>query len=604
MSSDATSAKMYDAALLRRLGSYVRPYQRWTTLAVILLTLHAVLGVTGPYLTKIAVDYCLRPQAGPATGPAALLPADRGLALLWITGIYAFVLLLSYFVRSGQIQAMHYAGQRAMSDLRRDLFDRLQSLGLSFFDRNRSGRLVTRATTDIDALNELFTAGLVSGLGDLLTLVFMFAAMLWLSPWLTLAVLAVTPLVVLVALAFRKRSRNSHRQVRQSVGRLQGFLQERLSGVSIIQLFTHEAESLGEFDGLNEEQRNASVDATRAHAWFLPTVELMGVVVLAVLLLAGAALIERQALTLGVLIAFIQYGSRAFRPVHNLSDKFNILQAAMAASERIFDLLDTPADEPAETLGKPAPAKKESAPRVEFHNVWFAYRGEEWVLRDVSFAAEPGEVLAVVGHTGAGKTTLINLLLGFYRPQKGRIVVGGREIGEWPRAELRRQFGVVLQDPALFSGTIESNIRLGGDFVSREKALEAARGVQLDRHVARLSEGFDSPVGEGGAALSTGEKQLVAFARALAHNSRFLILDEATSAIDPETEREIRRAMQRLMKGHTSIVIAHRLSTIRSANRILVMHKGRIRETGAHEELLAQGGLYSKLYQLQFEGQE
>ncbi|MCB1019069.1 MAG: ABC transporter ATP-binding protein [Acidobacteria bacterium] len=591
-----------DRELTRRLLCYLAPYRGWAIASVVLLVAHSLLGALGPVLTKMAVDHSLRPTSGPASFPESLLPADRLDSLLAITGVYIAVLVAIYFLRGWQIQLMNRTGQRVMHDLRREIFAHLQRMSVSFFDRNQVGRLVTRATSDVDALSELFTSGVVAVAGDLLTLLFIFAAMLWLSPTLTLAMAAVGPLVYFAAMLFRRRARRDYREVRGAIGRINAFLQERLPAVQLLQLFNQERQSLAELTDLNEQHRQANVSAIHAYAMFFPTVELLATLAVCLLLVLGGRLIENGALTIGVLVAFLQYGSRVFRPIQDLSEKMNIFQSAMAAAERIFALLDTPADEPEEPAGEAAPVK--TAQRVEFRNVWFAYHDESWVLQDVSFTVEPKELVAVVGHTGAGKTTLLNLLLRFYEPQRGQILVGGRDIREWPRQQLRGQFGVVLQDPALISGTIAENIRLGDESIEHKRVVEAGMTTKLDEVVRRLPDGYESKVGERGTQLSAGQRQLVGFTRALAHNPTFLLLDEATSAVDPETERHIRRGLQNVVKGHTAIVIAHRLSTIRSADRILVMHKGRIRESGKHRELLDAGGLYAKLYQLQFEEQE
>ncbi len=598
--SAASHGQMPDGALARRLLAYLAPYRSWAVGSVVLLVCHSLLGAVGPVLTKMAVDHSLRPS-GPRMFPETLLPADRVEGLLAITAVYAGVLLMIYLLRAWQIALMNRTGQRVMHDLRREVFARLQRMSIQSFDRGRVGQLVTRTTTDVGALSEMFTSGVVAVAGDLLTLVFITAAMLWLSPALTLAMGAVAPAVLLITAWFRRRTRRDYREVRSAISRIHSYFQETIPAVSILQLFNREQHSYTELDELNEEHRRANLSAVRAQALFFPAVELLAVFAVCSLLVAGGWLMENQGLSLGVVVAFLQYGSRVFRPLRELSEKINLFQSAMAAAERIFELLDTPPDEPEE--GAPPPVKR-VAQSVEFDQVWFAYRGEDWVLTDVSFAVEPGEMVALVGHTGSGKTSLLNLLLRFYEPQRGRILVGGRDIREWPRQQLRRQFGVVLQDTALLSGTIAENIRLDDEAINHERVVEAALKTRLDQMVRRLPDGYESETGERGAQLSAGERQLVGFTRALAHNPAFLLLDEATSAIDPETERHIQSALARVVEGHASIVVAHRLSTIRRADRIVVMHKGRVREVGKHQELFDAGGLYAKLYRLQFADQE
>lgn len=589
---------------LRRLLRYLRPYRFWATASIVLLLMHSTLGVAGPYLTKVAVDCCLVPTDEPTSLIDPWLPADPVQAVIALGLLYAALLILSAALRALQVQTMNRAGQRVMADLRNEIFAHLQKMSVGFFDRHRVGNLVTRLTSDVGTLNELFTSGVAAIAGDLLTLTFILGAMAWLSPHLTGALLLVAPPAIFASWIFRTRSRAAYRDVREAVSKMNAFLQEQIVGISVVQTSTREARSRSLLAEVNEEQLVAGIRTVRLHAWFMPTAEFLSAVGVAIVLLAGAWLIDRDLLTLGVVVAFLQYGTGVFRPLLDLSDKFNVLQNAASGAERIFGLLDTPPEEPDADAAAAVANGSDQSLDVEFENVWFAYKGEEWALRDVSFRVEPNEVLAVVGHTGAGKTTLISLLLRFYEPQRGRILVGGRDIQEWPRTELRRLFGVVLQDPYLFHGTIEENIRLGGKTVSKEQAIEAGQRAHLGPLVRNLDQGWRHQIGESGTALSAGQQQLVAMARALAHNPSFLILDEATSNIDPETEGKIRDTLSELVQGQTAIVIAHRLSTIRRASRILVMHHGRVRESGSHQELLNAEGLYSRLYRLQFSDQD
>jgi ATP-binding cassette, subfamily B, multidrug efflux pump len=488
-----------------------------------------------------------------------------------------------------------------MFDLRRELMSHLQRLDLAFYDRSPVGRLLTRVTTDIDALNELLASGLVTILGDLLMLAFVIVAMLELSAPMTGLLLAVTPGVIVVTVIFRRSATQSYRRIRVAIARINAYLQEHLTGISVLQLFNRERKSKEEFEVTNRLHMEAFKDAITAYGWFYPVVEFLAMLALAALLAYGGVRIRAGAMSLGVLVAFFQYAMRFFRPIQDLSEKYNILQSAMAAAERIFGLLDTP------VKIQPPAAKKifpDASAAVEFDHVWFAYKNEDWVVQDVSFSIQPGETIAAVGHTGAGKTTLISLLLRFYDVQRGAICIGGTDIREFDPCDLRRHFGVVLQDPHLFSGTIEGNIRLGTEWITKDGLVAAAEQVNLLDFIESLPDGFAEPVRERGDGLSTGQKQLISFARALAHNPRFLILDEATSSVDTETEFRVREALSRLVEGRTSIVIAHRLSTIQRADRILVMHKGRLRETGTHQELLALRGIYWKLYQLQYKDQE
>jgi ATP-binding cassette subfamily B protein len=488
-----------------------------------------------------------------------------------------------------------------MFDLRRELMQHLQRLDVSFYDRNPVGRLVTRVTTDVDALNELFASGLVAILGDILTLSFILFVMFRLSPSLTGVTLLVTPLVVVTTMVFRRTVAHQYRRIRVALARINSFLQEHVAGIAVLQLFNREHKSRQQFAEINREHMLAFKDTIIAYGWFYPVVDFLAVLSMASVITYGGSQVLEGDLTLGIIIAFFQYGMRVFRPIQDLSEKYNILQSATAASERVFKLLDTPVQITSAPALRPLP---DSPGRIEFDHVWFAYQGEEWVLRDVSFTIEPGETVAVVGHTGAGKTTLVSLILRFYDVNRGSIRVAGVDLHDCDPLDLRRHFGVVLQDPYLFSGTIEENIRLGTERITREDVLEAAGQVNLDGFLASLPHGIEQPIRERGSSLSTGQKQLISFARALAHGPRFLILDEATSSVDTETEMRVREALGRMVAGRTSIVIAHRLSTIQQADRILVMHKGRLRESGTHQELLALRGIYFKLYQLQYKDQE
>jgi ATP-binding cassette subfamily B protein len=604
--------KAYDSRLMRRLLGYMRPYRGYVALSLFFLLLESVLQVLGPLLTKIAVDRYLAPNPARVPTPFdSYLPAGPWNGLAAVGMLYLGVLLGSFIFGFAQVYLMQYTGQLAMFDLRKQLMAHLQGLDLAFFDRNPVGRLVTRVTTDVDVLNDLFASGLVNILGDLLVLGFIVAIMFRLSPGLTGLMLAVMPLVILATAIFRRSVTQSYRRIRIAIAKINSYLQEHVTGIAVLQLFNREAKSREEFDGVNREHMDAYKDAILAYGWFYPVVEFLSMLALAGILAYGGFRVARGALTLGVVAAFLQYGLRFFRPIQDLSEKYNILQGAMASAERIFKLLDTGAAILPPSHPHPAP----DSARIEFDGVWFAYNGPEpshdregvdpdWVLRDVSFAIEQGETIAVVGHTGAGKTTLVSLLLRFYDVRKGAIRIGGRDIRQIDPQELRRQFGVVLQDPYLFTGTLEENIRLGTAGIGRAAVEEAAAQVNLLDFIHGLPDGFEHAIRERGSGLSTGQKQLIGFARALAHNPRFLILDEATSSVDTETELRVRDALSRMVKGRTSIVIAHRLSTIQRADRILVMHKGRLRESGTHQQLLALRGIYWKLYQLQYKDQE
>ena len=587
---------------MRRLLGYVRPYRLLVAASLGFLLAQSVLQVLGPLLTKIAVDRCLQPAGRRAPSFLdPLLPEDPWAALTRIALLYLLSLLGSFAATYAQTYLTQYMGQLVMFDLRKQLMGHLQKLDLAFYDRNPVGRLVTRVTSDVDALNDLFASGLVTILGDVLVLGFIAAIMYRLSAPLTLLMMAAMPFVVLATVIFRRSVTQSFRKIRVAIAKINSYLQEHVTGIVVLQLFNGERRSGREFAGVNREHMLAYKDAITAYGWFYPVVEFISMLTLAAILTYGGFRIQNGTLTLGVIVAFLQYGMRFFRPIQDLSEKYNVLQAAMASGERVFKLLDT---EPAvQAPARPLPAPRDVS-RIEFDHVWFAYKDEDWVLRDVSFAIDPGETIAVVGHTGAGKTTLISLLLRFYDVQQGRILVGGTDVREMDPQELRRQFGVVLQDPYLFTGTLEDNIRLGTTSIRREAVEDAAEQVNLLDFIRSLPEGFEAPVRERGSGFSTGQKQLISFARALAHNPRYLILDEATSSVDTETEFRVREALGRMVEGRTSIVIAHRLSTIQRADRILVMHKGKLRESGSHQQLLAQRGIYWKLYQLQYKDQE
>ncbi len=602
MQEEVSLTRPFDARLTRRLLGLALPYWPFVLLAVACLLANAVLQILGPLLTKVAIDRYLAP-APEATLPwlEQRLPAAPVAGMAQISLIYLAALSLGLVLDFSQQLLMQWTGQQAMFGLRRTILDHLHRLEQRFFDTNPVGRLVTRVTSDVDALNELFASGLVSLLGDALVVAFILAAMLRLSPGLTLLMVFALPAVFVVTLLFRRAVQASNRQIRAAVARINSFLQEHVSGMAVLQLYNREARAARDFAGVNAMHRDAYYGAIRAYGWFYPAVEFISVLTIASLLVAGGWQVRKDALSLGVLIAFFQYALRLFRPIQDLSERYNILQAALAAAERIFQLLDTrPEIEPP---ARPRPFPERIAP-IEFDGVWFAYKDEEWVLRDVSFTIQPGEVIAVVGHTGAGKTTLTNLLLRFYDVQRGAIRIGGVDIREFDPRELRQRFGVVLQDPTLFTGTIADNIRLGSAHVTEDAIEMAAEQVNLLDFVKELPTGFEHPVRERGAGLSTGQKQLISFARALAHNPQYLILDEATSSVDTETELKVREALERMVEGRTSIIIAHRLSTIQRAHRIFVMHKGKLRETGTHQELLAQRGIYWKLYQLQYKDQE
>jgi len=600
--------KAYDAGLMRRLLRYLRPYRGRVALAVALTLIGVAFAVVGPYLFKVAVDSYLLPAVRGHLGYRA---AMRGIE--WVSVFYLLALGLGFAVQYTRVVLMQRVGQQAMYDLRMAIFGHLQRLPMSFFDRNPIGRLVTRVTTDVDVLNELFASGVVEMLSDCFTLIAIVATMLAMDWKLALVSFAVLPFILVVTMIFRNRARDANRRIRIAIARINAFLQEHISGMTVVQLFNREHKAKQKFAKVNRDHLVAYKDAIFAFAFFYPAVEFLGVAAVALLLWYGGLQVLAHTFELGVVIAFIQYAQRFFRPIQDLSEKYNILQSAMASSERIFKLLDEPV-----TVASPPRAVALGArpPRgeIEFHNVWFRYRpaasgdgspsDENWVLRDVGFRVAPGETVALVGHTGAGKTTIIQLLLRFYDIQRGQILLDDTDIREFNLQALRRNFGIVLQDPFLFTGTIESNVRLGTEGIDRAAVERALEEVRLAPFVATLPGGVTAPVSERGATFSVGQRQLISFARALAHNPRFLILDEATSSVDTQTEMLIREALDRLLAGRTAIVIAHRLSTIQRADRILVMHKGRLREQGTHQELLGLRGIYYRLYQLQYKDQE
>jgi len=593
--------KVYDSRLARRLFRYLRPYRGWVIIAALLTLPVAPLAAIGPKLFEIAVDRYFVPVLH---NQIARATAVRGLG--WISLIYLATLALGFAFMYFQVRVMQKVGQDTMYDMRKEIFEHLQRLPISFYDRSPVGRLVTRVTTDVDALNDLFATGIAAMVNDALLLVLFIFIMLEMNWKLGLATFAVMPLLFLCTWIFRDRVRDANRRIRTAIARINAFLQEHISGMSVVQLFNRERKARAQFAELNRIHMEAYKDAILAFALFYPGVEFLGVVAIIVVFWYGGLQTLAGTVSVGVLIAFMQYAQRFFQPIQDLSEKFNILQSAMAASERIFKLLDEPIPG-TDSAGLPLLNVRGE---IEFRNVWFAYHGganpmeDDWVLRDVSFRVHPGETMAIVGHTGAGKTTTIQLLLRFYDIQRGQILLDGTDIRELSVQDLRRQFGIVLQDPFLFTGTLESNVRLGTASVSREAAESALREVGLGPFLDSLPQGLDTIVSERGSTFSVGQRQLVSFARALAHNPRFLILDEATSSVDTRTEIMIREALDRLLTGRTSIVIAHRLSTIQNADRILVFHKGRLREQGTHQELLAERGIYYRLYQLQYKDQE
>ncbi|RSL15444.1 ATP-binding cassette subfamily B protein [Edaphobacter aggregans] len=620
---DDVVGKAYDGRLMRRLLIYLRPYKLQTILSAFAIFFKAGSDVLGPYLVKVAVDTYMTDAT-----PAKLSWLARHLSPTPITGItqiaalYLGALLLTFALEFMQTYLMQWTGQKIMFDLRSQIFRHLQRMHPAFFDHNPVGKLVTRVTSDVDALNEMFTSGVLAIFEDVFVLAFIVIIMLRMNWPLALLTISVIPAILYVTRIFRRHVRDSYRRQRAATAHINSFTQEYVSGMSVVQLFNRERRAFNDFSAVNAQNKKAWGDAIFAYALYYPIVEFLSSTAMALVIWRGGYSVLHRAVTLGVLIAFMQYAQRFFRPIQDLSEKYNILQAAMAASERVFKLLDS---EPA-ILSPARPVGGDGSGRVEFRNVWFTYQklddaqrariaaasddelnsyaDIEWILRGVNFTIEPDETAAIVGHTGAGKTTITGLMMRFYDIQRGAIFVDGVDVREQDLQQLRRRFGVVLQDPFLFTGTIADNIRLGSSWITDARLQRAADEVNVGDFIRTLPLQFAEPVRERGATLSTGQKQLISFARALAHDPGILILDEATSSVDTDTELRVRLALSRMITGRTSVLIAHRLSTIQRADTILVMHKGQLRERGTHQQLLAQRGLYWKLYQLQYKDQE
>ena len=642
--------KAYDSRLMGRLLQYLKPYRWQTGIALASILLKVGADVLGPYLTHVVIDRYLAPVPGLKTPFDFFLSSKAIRGIDQLAALYVSLLIFAFLLEYLQTYFMQWVGQKVMFDLRSQIFRHLQRLHIGFYDKNPVGRLVTRVTSDVDALNDMFTSGVVSIFEDVFVLAGIVIIMLRMNWRLALITFAVLPFIAIGTKIFRDRVRDSYRRIRVAIARINSYLQEHVSGMVVLQLFNREKRSYEKFSEVNAVHMDAFKDAIMAHAVYYPIVEILSSIAVASVIWFGGSSVLRGITTLGVLAAFIQYAQRFFRPIQDFSEKYNILQSAMAASERIFKLLDAPVE-----ITSPALTKTPDGPgRIEFDHVWFAYkergdgrprpsgRGEEaglrpagtgqrpvptqavltqpaptpsvptqplsaqpdWILRDVSFAIEPGETVAIVGHTGAGKTTIISLLMRFYDVQKGAIRIDGVDIKDMDLPDLRRRFGVVLQDPFLFTGTVGSNIRLGTEWIGDEGVEKAAEDVNLGDFIRRLPGGFGEEVRERGSTLSTGQKQLISFARALAHEPKILVLDEATSSVDTETEFRVRDALARMVEGRTSIIIAHRLSTVQRADKIIVMHKGQVREMGSHQQLLSLRGIYYKLYQLQYKDQE
>ena len=584
---DEILGKAYDARLMARMLRYLRPYWKLLAVSFSFLLLHTTTQLLGPYLTKVAIDRYIAHQDVAGLDRMALA--------------YLGVVLLGFIFLFVQTYTTEYTGQRAMHDLRMEIFTHLQRQDMAYFDRNPVGRLMTRNINDVETLNELFSTGVVGLLGDLFIVFGIAGAMLWMNWQLALVCLAAFPLILYISRFYRRRAREVYRESRLILARLNAGLQENIAGVATIQAFGQEEKMYRRFQEINLGYRNVLLRSVRYNAVFFPIIEIFSALTIGLLLWYGGGLVVQNVVEAGVIVAFIQYIQRMYHPIRDLAEKYNIMQAAMASSERVFTLLDT-----AETIKNPARPKSVERVRgeIEFKNVWLSYHPGEPVLKNISFRIRPGEKIALVGATGGGKTSIISALCRFYDIERGAILIDGVEIREWDKQALRRQLGLVLQDVFLFSGDIAGNITLGDDRIGEASMLEAARRAQIAPFIERLPDGYQDEVQERGSTLSQGQRQLLSFARALAFDPRILILDEATSSVDTETELLIQAALEELLKERTALIIAHRLSTIKNADRILVIHKGEIWEQGSHEELLAQGGLYARLYDLQYRFQE
>jgi ATP-binding cassette subfamily B protein len=658
---DPIAGKVYDSRIMRRLARYLRPYWLAATISSIAVCIKSLCDVAGPILVMVGIDRYLTPKLmhEEATSIVAhwlaylsplarRLPADPWLGITELAALYCILITAGYLFEIVQIYLMQWTGQKIMFDLRRDIFRHMQRMHVGFFDLHAVGRLVTRLTSDVDAVNDMFTDGILAIVNDFFMLIIMAGVMLAIRWWLALVAFSVLPLIFIVTRIFRNHVRESYRRVRAAIARINSFTQEHISGMSVVQLFNREKRAYVDFEEVNRLHMVAFKDTIFAYALYYPAVDILSSVAISLVVWCGGfSVLARTSVTIGMLAMFIQYSQRFWRPIQDLSDKYNILQAAMAACERIYKLLDTAP----EILSPAHPLAGDGSNRIQFEHVWFTYQkltdeqrtavqaalqghdfsraeeeagehgalapaadpdgaalaamdGIEWILKDVSFTIERGQTVAIVGHTGAGKTTLTSLMMRFYDVTAGRILLDGVDLREHDLKALREHFAVVLQDPFLFTGTIGENIRLGNERIGLEEMRRAARDVKVLDFVETLPGQFSEPVRERGNSLSTGQKQLINFARALAYNPRILILDEATSSVDTDTELRIRGALDRMVEGRTSVLIAHRLSTVQRADTILVMHKGQLREMGSHQELLAARGLYWKLYELQYKDQE